>query len=44
MELKTLEEQLEASFLLARKEQLCSDEDLERVHVELELMFLEDAE
>lgn len=39
-----LAELLEASLCLARKEQLCSDEDLERVHVELELMFLEDAE
>ena len=38
-----LAELLEASLLLARPEHLCSDEDRERVHVGLELMFLEDA-
>lgn len=39
-----LEELLEASTFLARRDQLWSDAAMERIHVELELMFLEDAE
>lgn len=38
-----LAELLEASLLLARPEQLWDDDDMERAHVELELMFLEEA-
>jgi hypothetical protein len=42
-ELRTLEEQLEASAFLLKPGETWSDVDMERAHVELELMFLEDA-
>lgn len=38
-----LTELLEASQYLARPEQIWTDADMERAHVELELMFLEGA-
>jgi len=36
-----LAELLEASLLLAKPEQLWDDDDMERVHAWIELMFLE---
>ena len=43
-ELRTLESQLEASQFLVRPEQVWSSDDMERAHVELEMMFLEQGE
>jgi hypothetical protein len=43
-ELRTLEEQLEASAYLLKPSDAWSDADMERAHVELELMFLEQSE
>jgi hypothetical protein len=43
-ELRTLEQQLEASAFLLKPSDTWSDSDMERAHVELEMMFLEQAE